>query len=88
MEHPHAAQDRAEYAALDRVTEKPAKSRRNAAKIGWVFALLGGALGGATGVVGINEAASAPQQAAAAAMGCFYIIGPYVIARAVDELTR
>jgi hypothetical protein len=38
------------------------------------------------GVFGFHSATSAPQQAAAAAMGCFYVIVPYVCARALTSM--
>ena len=53
----------------------------------WAFALLGALAGGAILVLGVMEANGAPQQAAAAAIGGAVAIIPYVLARAVSELS-
>ena len=58
------------------------------AKIFYTAAALGALAGGFELYVGMNMATSAPQQAASAAMACSYAILPYVLARAVDELSR
>lgn len=45
-------------------------------------------VGAAVGLLGAVLAKSAPQQAAAAAIGCLIVIAPYVFARGVDAMTR
>lgn len=40
------------------------------------------------GYTGSHLATGAPQQAAGAAIDCFYVISAYVIARAIDSMTR
>jgi hypothetical protein len=57
-------------------------------KFFWVIALLASLIGGFIGIVGSLLARSAPQEAAAAAIGCIIVIAPYAFARAMDELTR
>lgn len=57
-------------------------------KVAWAIAVFSAIAGSYIGATGIEEANGAPQQAAAAAMGCFYMIGPYIIARAVTELSK
>jgi hypothetical protein len=54
----------------------------------WIVAQLSAVLGGLVGIGGSFLANGAPQEAAAAAMGCIIVIAPYVFARAVSELTR
>lgn len=58
------------------------------AQIFWAIAFLSAAFGGFVGVTGVIAANGAPQEAAAAAMGCLLAIVPYVLARSADELTR
>jgi hypothetical protein len=58
------------------------------AKFFWVVALIGAIIGGLIGIGGVAMAQGAPQEAAAAAIGCLTVIVPYVFARAIDELTR
>jgi hypothetical protein len=58
------------------------------AQVMWVFTLLTSLGGGAVGAAGVLFANGAPQQAAAAAVGCLIVIAPYAFARAVAELTR
>jgi len=64
------------------------RRRQNMHKYLWILAALGALYGAFTAIVGFNEAVSAPQQAAAAAMGAAYAVIPYVLARAVGELAR
>lgn len=52
----------------------------------WSLTILGSLLGGFILFSGIAEARSAPQQAAAAAMGAACAVIPYCLARAVSEL--
>jgi hypothetical protein len=54
----------------------------------WVIAIVGAVFGGLQLFSSMMSATGAPQQAAGAAMGAAMAIIPYVIARAVDELTR
>lgn len=58
------------------------------AKIFWVVAMLGALLGGFIGIGGALLASGAPQEAAAAGIGCLVAMVPYVFARSIDELTR
>jgi hypothetical protein len=62
--------------------------KTGAARFFWSVSLLTSLLGGLFGFVGMLAANGAPQEAAAAAIGCLIVIAPYVLARAVDELTR
>jgi len=55
-------------------------------KLFWILAFFGGVLGGLL-VAGAFVEDSAPKQAASAAVGCGLAIVPYVIARAVAELS-
>jgi hypothetical protein len=64
------------------------QSASGAAKFFWIVAIIGAVLGGLQFVGSMASATGSPQQAAGAAMGCALAIIPYVIARAVDELTR
>jgi hypothetical protein len=57
-------------------------------KVVWVLAFLGMGFETVDGWSMLHEATSAPQQAAAAGMACFYLIAMYVLARAIDEITR
>jgi hypothetical protein len=52
----------------------------------WAIAALAAIAGGIEGWLDFQRAESAPQQAVAAAFGCFIAIVPYVFARAVSEL--
>jgi hypothetical protein len=54
----------------------------------WALSFLGAVAGGGIAYVGVVSASGAPQEAAAAAIGCCVAIVPYVIARSVDELVR
>ena len=58
------------------------------ARFFWFVSLLMAAFGGYVGIMGVITASGAPQEAAAAAIGCLIAIPPYVGARAVDALTR
>lgn len=55
-------------------------------KLFWILAFFGGVFGGLLIAAAFNED-SAPKQAASAAIGCGLAIVPYVIARAVAELS-
>jgi hypothetical protein len=57
-------------------------------KLTWSAALLAMGAFAVDGFFTFYMQTSAPQQAAAAAAACFHMIAPYVIARAIDELTR
>jgi len=57
-------------------------------KLIWIGALLGIGAGAAYGLLSFQLADSAPQQAVAAGIGCFGVITPYVVARALDALFR
>jgi hypothetical protein len=65
-----------------------AQRGRGARRFFWFVSALTALFGGAIGLFGGLVANGAPQQAAAAAMGCVIVIAPYVFARAVDELSR
>jgi len=57
-------------------------------KLVWIVALLAMGAGAAYGFLSFQLADSAPQQGAAAGIGCFSVITPYVVARALDALFR
>jgi hypothetical protein len=57
-------------------------------KVVWTIALAVMALAAMNGYLTIEIQESAPQQAAAGAISCFYMIAPYVVARAIDHLAR
>lgn len=59
-----------------------------AAKFFYVVAMLGSLVGTYELFNGLQLATSAPQQAAAAAIACCYAVVPYVLARAVEKITR
>ena len=61
---------------------------RSVSRVVWVLALIGIVLAAINGFGSLALAESAPQQAAGAAMSCFYLIAAYTFARAVDALTR
>ena len=67
--------------------ERAGRSKGDAAKFFWVIAIIGAVLGGLQLFASMPTPNGAPQQAAGAAMGCAMAIVPYVIARAVEELT-
>jgi hypothetical protein len=69
------------------VTETRARSR-TVAKIFWVVSILCTMVGVVIGIGGVAAASGAPQEAAAAAIGCLIVVAPYVFARGVDELIR
>jgi hypothetical protein len=58
------------------------------ARVFWVLSLIASLVGGFIGVAGVAAANGAPQEAAAAAMGCLIVIAPYAFARGIDALTR
>jgi hypothetical protein len=54
----------------------------------WIVTILCVSIGAATTVDGLSHATSAPQQAAAAAMGITWAVIPYCFTRAVSEIFR
>jgi len=58
------------------------------AKIIWAIAMLCSLAGGFFGIMDYANATSAPQQAAAAAIGCLIAVAPYTFARAVEALSN
>jgi hypothetical protein len=71
------------------IFDKPLpRAKTGAARFFWCVSMLASLAGGAFGFLGFVFANGAPQEAAAAAVGCLLTIGPYCMARAVDELTR
>lgn len=73
---------------LHRNDSHPAPTMSGAAKFFWAMAIVGAVFGALQLVMGEASATGAPQQAASAAMACATAVVPYVLARAVDELTR
>jgi hypothetical protein len=73
---------------IDPAYQSQTSQRRGVATFFWVISMLASILGGLIGVGGSLLANGAPQEAAAAAIGCIVVIAPYVFARAVDELTK
>ena len=57
-------------------------------KLIWGVALVAMGIVGVNGLFTFEMQNSAPQQAAAAGVNCFYLIAVYVGARALDQLTR
>jgi hypothetical protein len=57
-------------------------------KIAFIIAMLCALFGLIDMLANLDQAGSAPQQAAAAAMGCAWAVIPYCIARAVQEIAR
>lgn len=74
--------------AVPVATVNDAGKSRWLSKAVWGIVLLAALFEGVDGFTMIRAAESAPQQAAAAAMACFYVIVMYVVARSVDALTR
>ena len=79
----------------DVVESAPPMPTRKAVGVGfilrkmiWGGALIGMLLVGLNGVFSFEMQSGAPQQAAVAGVNCFYMITIYVIARALDQLTR
>lgn len=71
------------------VTPAPTTSAQILARLVWFVALLAIGFFALDGFFTFRLATTAPQQAAAAGMGCFQVIVPYVIARAITGiLTR
>lgn len=58
------------------------------AKICWGWAAFVAVVQAASLILGLEDADSAPQQAAAAAIAAAWVIIPYVFARAVSELAN
>ena len=83
---PHAGRGLAGKAPLEKPARAP--SKRRPALIFWTISLICTFIGGAIGLLGVLGANGAPQEAAAAAVGCLIVIAPYAFARAVDELIR
>lgn len=67
---------------------KTATRRRWLVRVFWVLALLADAFAVFVVYTGMMQANGAPQEAAIAALGCFIAIAPYVLARAVEEISR
>lgn len=68
------------------VARPPGESRGGFMRLVWGVCLLATIFSGVSGFQSISTAGSAPQQAAGAAMGCFYLMLPYVFARSLDEV--
>jgi hypothetical protein len=87
---PHCGKGLSGKALLSPYEQQSAKRRdpRVVARICWVVSLFASLGGCAMGLSSFAEATSAPQEAAAAAGALLIIVGPYVFARAVDEITR
>jgi hypothetical protein len=64
------------------------EKNRGASRFFWGVTMFSSFAGGLVALVGIVGAQGAPQEAAAAAIGCLMCIGPYVLARSIDELRR
>lgn len=62
------------------------KRRVQMAKFMWVVTIIMSLIGAIIGFTGMHTATSAPQEAAAAAMGLAWAVIPYCIARAFTEL--
>lgn len=58
------------------------------AKLFWFLSFLSAIVGVYFGFIGFETSQGAPQQAAAAALGCLIAIGPYILARSVDGIAR
>ncbi|MBC3421781.1 hypothetical protein [Pseudomonas sp. RW3S2] len=56
------------------------------AKFMWVVTIIMSLIGAIIGFTGMHAATSAPQEAAAAAMGLAWAVIPYCIAKALTEL--
>jgi sugar phosphate permease len=54
----------------------------------WVLTAIGSVLGGLVVIIGVIAAHSAPQEAAAAAMGIAFAVIPYCLARATSEMGK
>lgn len=54
----------------------------------WALTLGATVLAVANGIVTFEMQSGAPQQAAAAGVSCFHVIAIYVLARAIDQLSR
>jgi hypothetical protein len=65
---------------------RPAPSRF--AHVMWGLSMAASIIGGLVGGLGIVGASGAPQEAAAAAIGCLIAIAPYTFARAVEKLAK
>lgn len=63
----------------------PATSLQIFSRLVWGIALGVLGLSATDGVISFQAAQSAPQQAAAAAWGCFQLVAAYTIARAIHE---
>jgi hypothetical protein len=57
-------------------------------KVLWIVTIVGSILGALIAVFGVAGAESAPQEAAAAAVGVAAAVIPYCLARAVSELGK
>ncbi len=54
----------------------------------WILVIIGSILGGLIAFIGVAAAESAPQEAAAAAVGIGLAVIPYCLARAVSEMGK
>lgn len=54
----------------------------------WIITVIGGLIGGFILITGLMSANGAPQEAAAAAAGVAFVVIPYCIARASDEISK
>jgi hypothetical protein len=87
--------DDAAIAVVEEAVVPKAKAKRSweslsgrLIRVGWAVALVVMLLSAYGGYTMIENAESAPQQAAGAAMACFYMIVPYVLARATQAILR
>jgi hypothetical protein len=70
------------------MSQAVAERNRGASRFFWGLTLLSTVFGGLFAAVGMLTASGAPQEAAAAAIGCLFAVAPYCLARAVDELRK
>ena len=68
--------------------QRAGRSKSGAAVFFWVIAIVGAACGFLQLFFTMMTATGAPQQVAGGALACALAVMPYVITRAVDELTR
>lgn len=86
---PHCGRSVAATGVAAQVTVQAIRaSAKPVAKLFWGISLVASILGGLIGLGGVVGASGAPQEAAAAAIGCLIIIAPYAFAKGIDALTR
>jgi RNA polymerase subunit RPABC4/transcription elongation factor Spt4 len=86
---PHCQRQLGGKAMLSASATVPATGRASGVgKVFYVISMLAALVGSVVGIGGVAAAQGAPQEAAAAAIGCLIVIAPYVFARGVDEITR